>query len=241
MKTIQFSLTLLLGAALGALGLHSCGSNATPNVPICTSYASDPFGEDAKVFAEAVERYKRTHGSVVQPDMNSKGVPGKPTQVSSLSFETLKMFLYYLEHYSTEAGISTADLEIPIYYAIHDSLTTLREYRGLHTVYIGVARRSDKGLLVPIDPRAIAQNHDKSIEAGDLTNIINNAYNGGGITQFFGVSSTNPINPTYMRNQWHLCPPNCPPQSALQQMLEQITVFVDNDIARGRAPIDYLR
>lgn len=240
MKTIQFSLTLLLGAALGALGLHSCGSNATPNVPICTSYASDPFGEDAKVFAEAVERYARTHGAVVKPDMNSKGVGGTPARVSYISFETLKAFLYFLELYSTQSGISTADLEIPIYYAMHDEQGS---YPGLHTVYIGAAQRVDND-LIPIG-RFPVQNPGSG-EKNSLNEIIHDTYTKGTSSPILVLGTQKMGNltlttPPYMRNQWHLCPPNCPPESSLQQLLEQITGFVDNDIANGRAPIDYLR
>jgi hypothetical protein len=201
MNYVKLPFAVALGLGIGILStLYFTQYTNIKGSEICTAYASETFGEDVKVFGESVERYSRMHGKLVKTDMDSQGIYKEPTQICSLPFDTLKKFLHFMELYSIKSKIKTEDLEVPIYYAVHDT----SDYQGaLHTVYIGAALKQDGSTdITSFDPRAT---YHKG-EVDTLAQSITRAFSGTATTAFLLAAPKR----EYLKNQWHLCPTNCP-------------------------------
>lgn len=215
MKLLRVSLGMF---TLVTLIAASCSRNSGTSVngsptSICVDYSQDTFGEDVAEFEKAVARYNRTHGIAVAPAMIAEGIKSSPSRVAIIPFDTLKKFLYYVERYSSEAGLSTSQLRVPIYYAMHDQTDI---YGGLHTIYVGVAVDIGED-LVPFDPKLSSQN-GSIVPVDSLNNRLTEQMGGVALSQTtFMLSGKH-----FLRNQYHLCPPNCPPESSLEKLLQDI-------------------
>lgn len=229
MNYFKLPFAVALGLGIGILStLYFTQSTRINGKEICTAYASEKFGEDVKKFTTSVERYSLMHGNLVADDMGKKGISKAPSRMCSLPFDTLKKFLHFMELYSSKLGIKTEDLRVPIYYAIHDTISDPKQ-GALHTVYIGAALAKDGSAdITSFDPRS---SYKKS-EIDTLERIIDKAFNGGPTTAFLLSSSDKP----YLKNQWHLCPTNCP--LGYFRLLEMISKQAQTFAGNGK-PIDY--
>jgi hypothetical protein len=160
MENLKTLLKIASGFGFGALTVYLILRNSpepSATNQICLDYSASHFtGSDLKEVMSYIARYNGTHVPVVEADMRNYGIEKNPSRVCTFPLDTIKKFIYFLEKYSSEKGVSPKDLAIGFYYGVYPKkmlAKTGEDYGSLHTLFMVPATfDQDKKQYIDYDP-----------------------------------------------------------------------------------------